>query len=446
MSVAYILIPAAIAGVVVEWQVYRRAKAGVAATVQAWTALAMSGAFAVEAKDLAAQRLESEIHASFWYALLRRITGLAPLLGVIVTAASLTFTNIGGLEAAGESGGLAALAALRPVFWGVVVGAALSITNQLLVVHFESVLRGQVLEAVDRVPSERFAGIRDILGTFPAELRQIHAALEDSHRSMQVIQSEIIRQMEELLTTVSNSLAGLADTATSSGEILRESATNHFDQVKLTTREFGQTIGELSDLIAQSNQHWSGALQSAASHLGDAQRSLSKSLGEIQAETARGVGRLERQSEALQQSTEATLAAMRAGIDASLQMHQRALQESLAARSQEASAVATETGTLVRSAIADSARSMGAAADGLAAATGQLGQISVSLARLEAQIQRAGEQSTASSVATANLSHEISLMGSRMKVLLDTLQPVVESIAKRELDASKPSWWRFRGG
>ncbi len=92
-----------------------------------------------------------------------------------------------------------------------------------------------------------------------------------------------------VLTRVSAAVLELADSATKSGEKLRESAASHFDQVKVTTKEFGKTIAEMSEIVEKSNAHVGGVLSAASDRLGDAQIALAKSMEDIQVGIAEAV-------------------------------------------------------------------------------------------------------------------------------------------------------------
>ena len=106
----------------IDLWVNARAWEEVDAAMRNWHSKAVSNRFSSESREHAVQKLESEVHSGFWYSLLRRISGLAPLLGVIVTALSLLVVSKGGGDArqTGADAGFGALVALRPVF-----GAAL---------------------------------------------------------------------------------------------------------------------------------------------------------------------------------------------------------------------------------------------------------------------------------------------------------------------------------
>lgn len=433
----YLTVTLAFACVILEWRIYRWANLELDAAIRDWHRRAMAFGFSSESKDVATQQLESAIHASQGYALLRRITGLAPLFGVIFTAVSLSITSTNADDGSGSGGGVAVLVALRPVFWGVVLGAALSIANQLLVVKFDAALRARVQDAVERVPEDRFAGIRDVLGTFPEELRQILAALTASQKAVHEFQRKTTEEMGLILTRVSGAVHELADSATKSGKKLRESAASHFDQVKLTTKEFGKTVGQMSEIVEKSNAHVGGVLSAASDQLGDAQRALAKSMQDIQVEAAKAVGRLEKQSEVLQRGTEEALLSIRKAVDDSLKQHNVALLTVLEDRVRESTTTVEGFKSLMRTSMDASEQAVRSATADLSAAASGLGGLATSISSLERQIRDSGSQLEAGSVAAASLGRELSGLGAGVETTKKSLQTVTESVAARHAEWAK---------
>jgi chromosome segregation ATPase len=426
-----------IACVFVEWRVYRRAQQDLEAAIREWHRRAMAFGFSSESRDVASQHLESAIHASQGYALLRRITGLAPLFGVIFTGIALSITSMSAEDDPSAIGGLGVLVALRPVFWGVVLGAALAIVNQLLVVRFESAHCTRVRDAVDGVPADRFASIRDVLGTFPEELKQILAALSSSQQTVYEFQRKTTEEMGLILTRVSGAVHELADSATKSGEKLRESAASHFDQVKVTTKEFGKTIGQMSEIVEKSNAHVGGVLSAASDQLADAQRALAKSMQDIQVEAARAVGRLEKQSEVLQRGTEEALLAIRTAVDDSLKQHNLELQNVLEDRVRESTTVAEGFKALMRTSLDASEQAVRSATGDLSTAASGLGGLASSISSLERQIRDSGSQSESGAAAAASLGKELAGLGVSVATTQKSLQSVTESVTARHAEWAK---------
>ncbi len=433
----YLTVALAFACAFFEWRIYRWANLELDAAIRDWHRRAMAFAFSSESKDVATQHLESAIHASQGYALLRRITGLAPLFGVIFTAVSLSITSTNADDGSGAAGGVAVLVALRPVFWGVVLGAALSIANQLLVVKFDSALRARVRDAVETVPGDRFAGIRDVLGTFPEELRQILAALAASQQAVHEFQRKTTDEMGLILTRVSGAVHELADSAAMSGEKLRESAASHFDQVKLTTKDFGKTIGRMSEIVEKSNGHLGGVLSAASDQLSDAQRALAKSMQDMQVEAARAVGRLEKQSVVLQRGTEEVFVVIRKAVDDSLKHHNLELLKVLEDRIRESTDVVDGFKSLMRTSMEASEQAVRGATGDLSAAASGLGGLATSISSLERQIRDSGSQSEAGAAAAASLGRELSGLGASFVATQKSLQTVTESVAARHAEWGK---------
>ena len=431
------VIPVAIGFAFAEWRVYRWAHSNLDAATREWQRRAFEFSFSGESRDAACQRLESEVHASHGYALLRRITGLAPLCGVIFTAVLLATTNVASDDASGDSAGLAALIALRPVFWGVVLGAALSIVNQLLVVRFEATVRARIRDTVDKVPSDRFVGIREMLGTFPDELREVLAVLASSQQTVDEFQRRTTEQMGEILTRVSSAVRELADSASNSGEKLRESAASHFDQVKLTTKEFGKTIGQLALIVEKSNVHLGSVLSSATDQLGDAQRALAKAMQDIQVEASKAAGSLEKRTESLHRSTEEALAAVRRAVDDSLKAHNRALQDVLDARVREAAAAVEESRSLMRIGLDAAEQAVRRATNDLSSSASGLGGLASSISSLEFQIRESGSQTESGAAAAASLSRQLDALGVSVLASHKSLQSVTESVVAQHADWSR---------
>jgi uncharacterized phage infection (PIP) family protein YhgE len=435
--VIYLIVTLALGCPLLEWFVWRWANRGLDAAIRDWHRRAMAFGFSSESRDVATQHLEAAIHASLGYALLRRITGLAPLFGVIVSAGALAITSTSTDDGSGAGGGGAVLVALRPVFWGVVLGAALSIANQLLVVMFDSALRARVREAVEEVPADRFAGLRNVLGTFPEELRQILAALAASQQAIHEVQRKTTDEMGLILTRVSGAVHELADSATRSGEKLRESAASHFDQVKVTTREFGKTVGQMSEIVEKSNAHVGGVLSAASDQLGDAQRALAKSMQDIQVEAAKAVGRLEKQSEVLQRGTEETLLSIRKAVDDSLKQSNLALQTVLADHVRESTTAVEGFKSLMCTSMDASEQAVRSATGDLSAAASGLSGLASSISSLEQQIRETGSRSEAGVAAAASLGKALTGLGESVATSQKSLQAVTESTATRHAEWAK---------
>jgi DNA anti-recombination protein RmuC len=433
----YIVVALAIIAVPLEWWIYLRAQSDRDNCIREWNRRAMSFSFVSESRDVASQRLESEIYASLNYAMLRRITGLAPLVGVILTAVSLATTGVESGQAISDSGGLGALVALRPVFWGVVLGATLSIVNQLLVVTFEAALRTRIRDSVDDIPADRFAGVHDVLGTFPEDLKQILATLSASQQTVHDLQSRTTEEMGRILTRVSGAVLELSDSAAKSGEKLRESAASHFDQVKVTTKEFGKTVGQLAVIVEKANEHLGGVLSAASDQLGDAQRAMAKSMQDIQVEAAKAVGRLDKQTDALNRGAEEALVAVRNAVDDSLQQHNRKLEAVLEARVREAASAVEDGRALMRASLGAAEEAIRRATGELSGAASGLGGLGSSIASLERQIRESGAQSESGLAAAGSLSRELVGLGASVSATEKALHAVTESIVARYSELAK---------
>lgn len=429
---------AVLAILTVLW-VQANARKEVEAAMATWHQRAMSRAFCSEPCEHAIHKLESEIHAGLWYSLFRRISGLAPLLGVMLTAVFLWVSKDGGSGASdvGGTAGSDALAALRPVFGGVLMGALISVVNQLLVVRFEAELQAQLHYRIGAVPSEYFAGIRDVLGTLPAELRQVVETLQQSQRSLFEMQKNTTEEMGKVLTRVRDEMGQLADSATASGKKLRESAAEHFDQVKITTKEFGKTINRLADIVGQSNAHLGGALTAATDQLSEAQVALAKSMESIQVSIGGAVKKLDKQAETVQRGTDEALAAVRKAVDDAMHLHHASLASLLKERGEASDRVLGEAQKVMQAAVASSGQAIKRAVSDLSETTGGLVGLSTSFTGLEKRIEQTAAGAAAGASAATELGSGLSKLDSSVRSAATSMSTVADTVVSSNAELVK---------
>lgn len=423
----------------IDLWVNARAWEEVDAAMRNWHSKAVSNRFSSESREHAVQKLESEVHSGFWYSLLRRISGLAPLLGVIVTALSLLVVSKGGGDArqTGADAGFGALVALRPVFGGVLLGAFISVVNQYLIVKFEARLQTALHERVDSVPSEHFAGIRDVLGTLPAELKQVVDALQSSRRSLFDMQQTTTDEMGKVLTRVRNEVLHLAESATAAGLKLRESAAQHFDQVKVTSKEFGKTVSQLAEIVERSNEQLGGSLTAAADQLTGAQEVLARSMQTIQVSVSGAVVTLDKQAEFVQRSTDVALSVVRKSVDDSMIQHHGNVASFLKDRAEASDRALGEVQKLMLLAVASSEKSIEQAVRDLSKATGGLGGLSTSLVELEKQIGVAVAQAKVGASASDTLAKGLAGLDGNVRSSSERLTGVMAGFDAKTSDLVK---------
>lgn len=125
-----------------QYWMYRQSCAAMAYRCDMWDRSCASGARRAQTRESAITDLERSLAMTPESGSLRRLGVVAPLLGVTLTAGSVLlssgtsgalFTALQGLNGASESGGVSVVSAIVPLFWGVCIGAALAIFNQVLV-------------------------------------------------------------------------------------------------------------------------------------------------------------------------------------------------------------------------------------------------------------------------------------------------------------------------
>jgi len=197
-------------------------------------------------------RLDQLLARSIAASLLRRLTVIAPLLGVIVTAVGF-ITMSPTLAGSGSSESAAAvadtLAAIQPLFVGILLGAALSIENQAAVLFLQRRVdhaRQSVLaEWIDRRPSVPIDGT----GQLALELRGMVDALCEATQRLTADGQAVSGALQGILDHAAQAVRRLAESCHESADSLRHAAELHGGAVASAVPRIEASVRELADRV-----------------------------------------------------------------------------------------------------------------------------------------------------------------------------------------------------
>jgi hypothetical protein len=186
---------------ILQWITYAGACADIVARCNSWVTSCKKRERVAQTRDSAVADLERILALNPRLGLLRRLGVIAPLLGVTLTAGSVLVGGalgspiLGMTMNASASQAPSSLVAVGPLFWGVCVGAALAMFNQLLV-HRASVIEDELFRsAIEPRASGLF---RDSDDRLDIVIRQVEAAGLLLGRSIVGVEQVLVKAQESM--------------------------------------------------------------------------------------------------------------------------------------------------------------------------------------------------------------------------------------------------------
>ena len=329
-----------------------------------WRASAESLSFQHLNYNDALNELEIEIHSGFCYGLLRKLTGMAPLMGVVLTAVLFWITDITtGSEQDGKSLMIDITSIIKPVLLGVFLGATLSIVNQFVLTLTDVYASQTVMRAVKNIDKKLFGGAYAVLGPFTQDLEDFSKRLDDSTENMVLRQKKVSSIMQDALNLFTSSLETLSSAAASTAKRLDKSSENHFTAIESVTHEFGSTVGQMSLLVERTSESLNLYLSETTSSICEAKKTLAEAVANARTATSQAGEHFTKQAELLRETVKSEVGAIGKASSKALQVHEAAMVDT-AKKSQEAQ---ISTLDIVRKAIEFSTNRLSQAADGIVA-------------------------------------------------------------------------------
>lgn len=273
-----------------------------------WQSRAEAGHFEFRTHEEALGDLDSSIHSGYWYSLLRKLTGTAPLTGVAVTA--LLFW-VSGITRLSDDGMKDPMGVIQPVFLGVFIGALLAIGNQIVVLRVDFKARKKTLEVSSAVDPKKLGSAYALLGPFMRDYVGLSEQLKQATGNMKELYTFLADTMKTVLTEFHLSMTDLNKAAQRTSGHLEKSSKLHFDQIKQNSIEFGQRIEDLSHVVEGTTESVTQYLTETAESTSTAKNILAEIVSTASVAISQTSAAITKQVDSVRELFAAELATMR---------------------------------------------------------------------------------------------------------------------------------------
>ncbi len=270
-----------------------------------WAEKVATGLYRFGNRGEAANDLAERITSGFWYPLLSRLTGIAPLLGVLVTTILFWLSPGSGTSEDAAPSSAQTLVLLKPVFLGVFLGALLAIVNQLFVIRIERLASSTVLETVECTDPALLGAAGTIFAPITAELDAFVGQLGRSGAML----GDLTKRVEE---------AGMQLTTAAGG---------HYAEVNKSAKDFKDKVKTLATVVTATKEHLATYLSETSSSVNEVRATLSESLAVTRTMAERSVDSLSEHGRQLESSAARIAEATKAGLDRVFAAHAATIQD-----------------------------------------------------------------------------------------------------------------------
>lgn len=311
----------------------------------------------------ALNELEIAIHSGFSYSLLRKLTGIAPLMGVVLTALLFWISEIKTGSLQGVESLIDVTGIIKPVLLGVFLGATLSILNQFVLIATDVYASQTAMRTIKNIDQKLLGGAYAVLGPFMQDLEKFSKQIDISTENMTLLQRKVSDTWQVVLNSFKSSLETLSAAAGSAANRLDKSSEKHFTAIESVTHEFGSTVGQMSLLVERTSESLNLYLSETTSSICEAKNTLAEAVATARTATSQAGEHLTKQAELLRETVKSEVGAISKATSKALQVHEAAMVDT-AKKSQEAQ---VSTLDIVRKAIEFSTNRLSQAADGIVA-------------------------------------------------------------------------------
>ena len=311
----------------------------------------------------ALNELEIAIHSGFSYSLLRKLTGIAPLMGVVLTALLFWISEIKTGSLQGVESLIDVTGIIKPVLLGVFLGATLSILNQFVLIATDVYASQTAMRTIKNIDQKLLGGAYAVLGPFMQDLEKFSKQIDISTENMTLLQRKVSDTWQVVLNSFKSSLETLSAAAGSAANRLDKSSEKHFTAIESVTHEFGSTVGQMSLLVERTSESLNLYLSETTSSICEAKNTLAEAVATARTATSQAGEHLTKQAELLRETVKSEVGAISKATSKALQVHEAAMVDT-AKKSQEAQ---ISTLDIVRKAIEFSTNRLSQAADGIVA-------------------------------------------------------------------------------
>jgi len=274
--------------------VRRCAMAGVRRVTKSWADNVGDGMYSQMDRMGAINELQDAIHGSFWFALLRRLTGIAPLVGVMLSALAF-WSAEGGASGSDSAGGMEVLKSLRPAFSGVVVGAIWAVINQIVVLLLEPWIQEQVAKAVSKCDSHKIGSANAIPSKLVSEVEGFGRAVVACQEAMIAVQAEFAEGSARQLKRYVAASDQLEASAVGAAKRLETASDSLFVNMREFTSEYAKAVRSMTKTVERLDSKMTLYLTDAADanrDAADANREARDAIRQALAETQQAVSNL----------------------------------------------------------------------------------------------------------------------------------------------------------
>lgn len=246
LEIFVLTIPTAVVFLRVSVLMRRRAVADMDTAVDLWLEQVADGdTFSTRAE--AVEDLDDRIQASKSLVILQRLTVIAPLLGVIITAIALML-NSSESETVSE-----VLDNVKPLFSGVLAGAVLSIINQFMVIECLANIRGQRDQAAQSLKDTDFRKATSPAELAAGDLVKGAKALQSAMGSMVSQSKKLASVQEQLITQGTASMNQLLESCHQLQTKTDSLRLPRIEQIDEASQRIGDAVKGLADAMAQAD-------------------------------------------------------------------------------------------------------------------------------------------------------------------------------------------------
>lgn len=228
-----------------SWRCRNRALARATDVISEWQGR-LESAEAFASRVEATSDLDDRVGSSRALATLQRLTTIAPLFGVIITAIELIR-----LDTVNQD--ITLLTKMQPLFGGVLVGAVLSVINQFIVVGCIGRIQTARASAVDGIRKEDFAESGDPTKVAGRDLvrgaRALRIALDDLTARSQ----ELGEVQNVIIETGTAAVGRLAEDCDAAGERLASLSLPRSEQIEAASSRLSDAIDAMSGGLETAN-------------------------------------------------------------------------------------------------------------------------------------------------------------------------------------------------
>jgi len=272
-------VPWAVAGgyAAVDMVVFFWARASIAKGLDEWDEYCRGQKMTLPRQEMF-ERLESRLLDDPAYTFLQRMTLMAPLLGVLITTFGFATLNYGQIDWQDPK---AMLGAIRPLFWGVFVGAALAFVHQFVLQAVARTNRTCLAEGETRLSAFGEDQVENSLGGFSNQIAQYSQKFAEQQEAILATGRDSLSgvgtQMEQLVETVKE----VVENCRGGGGSLAAAADQFEHELNRTAMVFRDELGKLNNTVTESTQEFEQSIARTHADFGSQMRNLGDTLSPL---------------------------------------------------------------------------------------------------------------------------------------------------------------------